>query len=139
LDLGGGELGRNTFYELYRPGPLRLYYDWKADANGELVEAWEHGGSWLPVRDRTWLARGLPGVEQRFTTHEAYGKATVQTSLALAMRKPKWFEANHLESSIFLNRGSHFERVPLPRKHNLPRSFPLTSEISTETEKKICS
>ena len=123
LDLAVGNWGRNTFYELYRPGPLRLYYDWKADANGELIEAWEHGGSWLPVRDRTWLARGLPEVEQRFTTHEVYGKATVQDILGARYEKAKMVEVNHLESSIFLNRGSHFERVPLPREAQLAPVF----------------
>ena len=123
MDLAVGNWGRNTFYELYRPGPLRLYYDWKADANGELIEAWEHGGSWLPVRDRTWLARGFPEVEQRFATHEVYGKATVQDILGARYEKAKKVEVNHLESSIFLNRGSHFERVPLPREAQLAPVF----------------
>jgi hypothetical protein len=125
LDLAVGNWGRNSFYELYRPGPLRLYYDWKADANGELIEAWEHGGRWLPIRDRTWLARGLPEVEQRFITHEAYGKATVQDILGARDEKAKKVEVNSLESSIFLNRGSHFERVPLPREAQLAPVFSI--------------
>lgn len=119
LDLAVGNWGRNTEYELYRPNPLRLYYgDWNGKGDGiiALVEAAQNGTSWVPTRNRPWLARGLPGMVEPFATEEAYGKATVQDLLGARFESAKVVEATQLESSLFLNRGGRFERRALPRE-----------------------
>ncbi|MBI2946744.1 MAG: VCBS repeat-containing protein, partial [Verrucomicrobia bacterium] len=136
LDLAAGNWGRNTIYELNRPGPWRIYYDdWNADGNLELIEAWPAPHSalrtphsemaWFPMRDRSWLARGLPELPIRFATHQAFGKASVQDILGERAAKAKTAEAAELESAVFLNRGSHFERVPLPREAQLAPVFSI--------------
>ncbi|MCI0538385.1 MAG: VCBS repeat-containing protein [Verrucomicrobiales bacterium] len=126
LDLAAGNWGRNTFYELYRPGTLRVFYDdWNADGTVELVEAWPSGESWFPVRSRTWLTRAFPEVLQRFPTHELYGKAQVKDILGARYERAKVADASHLESAVFLNRGSHFEWVPLPREAQLSPVFAI--------------
>jgi hypothetical protein len=115
LDLAAGNWGHNSFYELYRPGPLRLYYlDWNGDERLELIEAWQNAGQWFPVRNRAWLASGLPELPLRFATHQAFAKATVQEILELRYPEAKMLEATHLASTILLNRGSHFVQSPLP-------------------------
>jgi hypothetical protein len=115
LDLAVGNWGRNTSYELYRPGPWRLFYgDWNEEGITGVIEAWQRGKDWLPMRDRRALALALPDLPNRFPTHQAYGTATVRDILGDRYARTPFLEVTHLESSVFLNRGSHFEAVPLP-------------------------
>jgi len=115
LDLLVGNAGRNSAYELRLPGPMRLYFgDWNGLGNVQVVEARQAGTNWMPWRDRNWMSRGFPGVEQRFATHEAFSRATLADLLGTAASDATWLEVTTLESSVFLNRGSHFERRSLP-------------------------
>src|SRR5207244_8446215 len=86
---------------------------------------WQSGGKWLPVRNRFWLAGGLPELAGQFPTHQAFGNATVQEILGPRYENAKVAEATQLESGIFLNRGSHFEWVPLPREAQLTPVFSI--------------
>ena len=136
LDLAVGNWGRNSIYELYRNVEppvggtpdikLRTFYDdWNSDGTIQLIEAWQNGKDWFPVRNRTWLSRGLPELENRFPTHQAFGRATVQNVLGDRYEKAKALEVTELESGIFLNRGSHFDWVPLPREAQLTPVFAI--------------
>jgi hypothetical protein len=127
LDLAVGNWGRNSMYEIYRdagppkgetPSPrLRLVYgDWNADGTVEMIEAWQRGEDWLPVRSQLWFAAGFPELASQFPTHQAFGKATVREILGSRGEKAKILEATELASGIFLNRGSHFDWAPLPRE-----------------------
>ena len=80
-----------------------------------MMEAWQREGTWLPMRDRAWLDRGLPDLRQRFASHESFSKAGVRELLGPRFGTAKMLEAAELESAVFLNRGTFFERVPLPR------------------------
>ena len=77
LDLAVGNWGRNSMYELYRDvGPpkgeipsarLRLVYDdWNSDGTVEMIEAWQRGDEWFPVRSKLWFASGFPELASRF-------------------------------------------------------------------------
>src|SRR3989449_4538431 len=126
LDLAVGNWGRNTMYELNRPNALRVFYnDWNADGNIGLIEAWRSGENWLPVRSRPWLARALPELQNQFPTHQAFGKATVREILGARYEKARILEAAELESGVFLNRGPHFDWVPLPREAQLTPVFAI--------------
>lgn len=126
MDLAVGNWGRNSFYELYQPGPIRIYYDeGSGSAILHLLEAWQNGGNWVPVRNRFWLARGFPEVAQQFPKHAAYAQATIQEILGAHLQTAKTVEAGVFDSSIFLNRGSHFERIPLPREAQLSPVFSI--------------
>jgi hypothetical protein len=128
LDLAAGNWGRNSCYELNRPEALRLFYDdWNADGTIELVESWQSGGNWFPVRNRPWLARGFPDLPQRFPTHEAYGNATVPDLLPGRIEQAKTVQATHLDSAVFLNRGGSFECVLLPREAQLTPAFAVNT------------
>ncbi|MCL4178046.1 MAG: VCBS repeat-containing protein [Verrucomicrobia bacterium] len=118
LDLAAGNWGRNAPYELNQPATLRLYFDDAAPDGDllELIEAWHGKEEWFPVRPRPWLARGFPDLPQRIQTHEAYGQATVPQLLTNRFATARFVEASHFESAVFLNRGTHFVRVPLPRE-----------------------
>jgi enediyne biosynthesis protein E4 len=127
MDLACGNWGRNSIYELYQPTALRLFYgDWNGDGALALIEAWQSNGDWLPVRDRAWLARGLPDLIDRFPTHQAFADARLRDILPPGHEKSAYLEAAHLASTVFLNRGSHFETIELPREAQLAPAFGLS-------------
>ncbi|MBM3835931.1 MAG: hypothetical protein FJ403_22240 [Verrucomicrobia bacterium] len=124
LDMAAGNWGRNSIYELYQPLPIRAFYgDWNGDGRIELIEAWQRGDHWLPVHDRTWLTRGLSELPHRFTTHQAFGKASIQEILGTRYQNAGIAEVASLESAVFLNRGDRFECLPLPREAQLSPVF----------------
>jgi hypothetical protein len=128
LDLAVGNWGRNSIYELNLPGALRIFYE--AEGEGEivrLIEAWRDGPDWFPVRPRPWLARGFPDLPQRIGTHEAYGQSTVSAIWGSRDAPMRSVEANHLESVVFLNRGTSFECRPLPREAQRAPAFAVTA------------
>jgi hypothetical protein len=99
--------------------------DWNGDGEVQMIEAWQSGGNWLPVHDLTWLARGVPELKTRFQTHQAFGQATVRDILGTAYEKSPSLQAVQLASMVFLNRGSRFEPVPLPREAQLTPAFSM--------------
>ncbi len=102
MDLAVGNWGRNTSYELYRPGPWRLFYgDWDEDGVTDIIEAWQRGNDWLPMRDRRALTPALPDLQARFPTHQAYGAATVRDILGDRYLKTSFLEAVRLENHCF--------------------------------------
>ncbi len=128
LDLAAGNWGRNTPYELCMPATLRLFYgDWNGDGQVECLESWERGGNWFPFRDRNWVARGLPAVAQQFPTHALYAEATVANILGEQYQHAHFLDAARLESTLFLNRGSHFEAISLPPEAQLAPVFSLNT------------
>jgi enediyne biosynthesis protein E4 len=120
LDLAAGNWGLNTPYAIYGPEPLRLYYgDWDQNGSVEIIEAWRSNGKWLPIRDKTWLSRGLPDLQQQFKTHAAFTSASIEEILGPGLNQARILEASEFRSCVFLNRGSRFEAVPLPREAQL--------------------
>jgi hypothetical protein len=117
MDLACGNWGRNAIYELHQPTTFRVFYgDWNGDGVGQLIEAWQSNGDWLPVRDRTWLARGLPDLTSRFPSHRAFAEATLRDIRPAGAEGSAYLEAAHLAATAFLNRGGRFEPLPLPRE-----------------------
>src|SRR5206468_4327565 len=101
MDLAVGNWGRNSSYELYQPTKLRVFYgDWDASGNIAVLEAWEREGNWFPVRNRLFLASAMPELANQFTTHDAFGKATVQDILGARYGKANILEATELESGV---------------------------------------
>jgi hypothetical protein len=124
LDLAVGNWGRNTSYELYAGQKLGvLYGDWNLDGKTALIEAWQQGTNWLPIHNRAWLAATIPQLASRFPSHHAFAQATLPDILGGLYTQAKMLEATELRSGIFLNRGTHFEWVPLPREAQLAPVF----------------
>ncbi len=127
MDLACGNWGRNSFYELYQPTALRLFHgDWLSNGTVQMIEAWQGGTNWYPVRDRAWLSHGLPELPLQITTHAAFGRATVREILGPAYVKAGMLEARQLASAVFLNRGGRFELTALPREAQLAPVFGLS-------------
>src|SRR5213078_3142172 len=68
-----------------------------------------------------WAA--LPFLNERFSTYEAYGKASLQEIYGDQLQQMRHVEATTLESIAFLNRGDHFEVRPLPSAAQMAPAF----------------
>ncbi len=129
LDIVATNWGRNSFYEtLLREdgGDSRLaLFVGDVDGNGTLeqLEAVRDGGRWLPVRDRHALEKGLPDLGSRFLLHAEMVKAGIEGIAGPAFARLKKMEVNHLDTTLFINRGDRFEPVPLPMEVQLSTAF----------------
>ncbi len=129
LDIIATNWGRNSFYEtLLREdgGESRLaLFVGDVDGNGtvEQLEAVRVGGRWLPVRDRHALEKGLPDLGSRFPVHAEMVRAGIKGIAGPAFARLKKMEVNHLDTTLFINRGDRFEPVPLPMAVQLSPAF----------------
>jgi len=118
LDIIASNWGLNSSY--HRPSaaqPMRFYYG-DFDNNGTMeiletdfdVESGQVGSR----RYLSVLSTGWPLLRARFATHRQFSTADINTVLGDALPKAKSVQAATLASMLFLNRGEHFEAVPLP-------------------------
>ncbi len=116
LDLIAGNWGQNTKYESHRAQPQRLYFgEWMGNGVVFTLESYFDGGlkkvvPWASAA----VARTLPLVAERFSSYEQFGGAGVPEILGPKFAASKVLEASWLETTLFLNRGDHFEVRELP-------------------------
>jgi hypothetical protein len=126
MDIIASNWGRNTRYEHHRARPLRLYCG-DIDSNGtvDLVEAYFDAamGKTVPERMLEPMSRGFPQLPERFKTHKAYGDASVEEIFGEPLKRATLLQANWLETTVFLNRGDHFEPRPLPLEAQFAPAF----------------
>ena len=118
-DIIVGNWGLNSYYNLAPAGPWFLYYgDFNGDDQVEMLEAYPDArlGQIVPWRDMDAVAQGLPWVRARFPTHHQYSGASINQILGDYFPQARKLEATTLASMVFLNRGDHFQAVPLPRE-----------------------
>jgi hypothetical protein len=60
------------------------------------------------------VGAALPWVKEKFSTYEAYGKASLVEIYGDKLKAAERVEATTLETMVFLNRGDHFEARALP-------------------------
>ena len=129
LDIVATNWGRNSFYEtLLREDdaePRLALFVGDVDGNGtvEQLEAVRVAGRWLPVRDRHALEKGLPNLRSRFPVHAEMVKAGIEGIAEPAFGRLKKMEVNHLDTTLFINRGDRFEPAPLPMEVQLSPAF----------------
>jgi hypothetical protein len=126
MDLVASNWGQNNKYQSYRQQPLRLYYgDFNESGGVDLLEAyyepamakivpWQHFGRVAPA---------LPFVGGRFSTFRQFGEASIGEILGDKTPAAHELQANWLETTVFLNRGDHFEARPLPMEAQLSPAF----------------
>jgi len=126
LDIVVSNWGRNTRYESHRAHPLKvLYGDFNENGPVAVVEAYYEPSmkKWVPERSLDFLARALPFLREQFQTHEAFGAASVEEIFGERFKSLQTAEVNWLESTLFLNRGDHFEIRQLPMEAQLAPAF----------------
>jgi enediyne biosynthesis protein E4 len=129
LDLVASNWGLNTSYRASPDFPRRLYYtDFDGNGTLDLVESYfdQSVQKWVPTRDLDAMAAAMPFLRDRFSTHRTYSEAGVQEIFGDKLASAKLLEANTLASMVFLNRGDHFEAVPLPPEAQFSPAFGIT-------------
>lgn len=117
LDLIASNWGNNTRYQSHRARPLRLWTG-DLDDNGtqEVIEAFFDPtmNKYVPWRSLAVMARAIPSIGERFTSHRAFAQLGVEEIFGPALTKLELHEVTWLESTLFLNRGQKFVARPLP-------------------------
>ncbi len=117
LDLVASNWGRNTQEQPFLREGWRVHFgDLAGRGTTEIVEAIldrDHGRL-APWRDLDALAHSLPWLRERFTTSASFADASLEQILGDALNRAVELRVNWLDSTLFLNRGEHFEARPLP-------------------------
>jgi len=72
------------------------------------------------------VAQALPWITERFQTQEAFGAATVSDLLKDRSNSTRTLSANWLDTTIFFNRGDHFEAKLLPAEAQFSPAFGIS-------------
>lgn len=128
MDLVASNWGRNTKYQSAMPGPIRYYYGESAEKMFLSVIASYDTllNKWVARCGMANMLKALPDLEERFKTHTAYSTASVEEILSPHLPNPKILEANWLDTTVFLNRGDHFEARPLPTEAQFAPAFGIS-------------
>ncbi len=76
-----------------------------------------------PIRLFDVMRKAIPSLRERFSTHSSYARAGVDEVLGQDFGKAKMLEATWLETTLFLNRGNHFEARVLPIEAQFAPAF----------------
>jgi hypothetical protein len=117
LDIIAGNWGLNSSYRATAENPQRLYYgDLNGDGSAPLVEAeFDLDLKKTVLRENlTMLAPAMPFLRARFPTYASFRNDGVSEIFGDRIKSMKELNATTLASMLFLNRGDHFEAVPLP-------------------------
>ncbi len=125
LDLVVTNWGRNSKYEHHYDSthPLLAYYgDFNGDGVTQIVEAhFDHQMNKLvPERGLSCSSRAMPFIKTVAPTYTQYGGSGLKELYRDKLDDAPSVRATMLDSSIFLNRGDHFER----------RSLPITAQVA---------
>jgi len=126
MDIIASNWGRNTKYEYHRQEPLRLYYgDFAEDGGMQMIETHYEPSMMkqVPVRLLDVAVKAMPFLTERFSSHRAYAEAGIEEVLGDRLKRARILEASFLDTTVFLNRGDHFEPRVLPMEAQLAPAF----------------
>ena len=117
MDLVVANWGLNSPYQASLEHPSRLYFGEFSDRGGvDVVETefdnWR--GQYEVRRLRRAIVQAIPDITERFSSHRAFGEASIEKILGPYWDRAHQVEARTLASMVFLNRGDHFDPVDLP-------------------------
>ncbi|MCB1099061.1 MAG: VCBS repeat-containing protein [Verrucomicrobiae bacterium] len=125
LDCIAGNTGLNTKYHASLEKPELLFYgDLDGTGKSQIVEAKFEGGICLPRRGYSCSSNAMPALRRKISTFHSFASKSLEAIYTESrLEKAKRYEANTLESGIFINQGSGtFAFSPLPR---LAQAFPV--------------
>lgn len=125
LDLVVGNWGRNTKYEAHRSQPLRVVFgEWTVKGIVDVFDSYEDAQLGKRVPWSTYsLARLFPWIVERFDTQTAFSTAGLEEILGERMKSAQSLEATWLETTLFINRGDHFDVRALPIEAQFSPAF----------------
>jgi hypothetical protein len=125
LDIVASNWGRNSRYEDFRAQPLRIVYgEWTGNGTLDVLDGYEDSDlkklvPWCAYR----VARLVPWIAERFGTQTAFSTAGIGEILGERAKAAKVLQATWLETTVFLNRGDHFEARLLPIEAQFAPAF----------------
>jgi hypothetical protein len=124
VDYVATNFGRNLKYKADEEHPAVLYYG-PFGTNGamELVEAKYSKETLLPVRGLSCSSDAMPEIRNRFKTFKDFANATAVDIYGEALDKAQRFEADTLDSGVWLNEGGRFTFHILPRMAQASAAF----------------
>ena len=128
LDIVASNWGRNTRYQSHRPQPARVYFGpWRGNGAMDLLEAYYDGRM---KKDVPWCsyttARALPWVAEGFATAASFSEAGIAEILGERAGVAQVLAADWPETTLFLNRGDHFEAKVLPPEAQFSPAFGIS-------------
>ena len=126
MDIVASNWGLNTKYRASQEHPLKIYYgDLLGRGSLDIIEAYfdEARKVEVPQRRLMSVTAALPFLQEKFSTYEAYGQASLEDIYGEKLKQMHVVQANTLQSMLFLNRGDHFEGRPLPAEAQLAPAF----------------
>lgn len=119
LDIAASNWGLNGEHS-----QVELYYaDFLDRGVVDLIEA----ESAATRRGLDVLGRQLPPLLERFATHRKFSEAPLNEVLSVLNSQPSKVSVTTLASTIFLNRGDHFELRPLPAEAQWAPAFAINA------------
>lgn len=126
LDLVATSWGRNIAVHADSARPLFLYHG-PFGARGEeemlLAQQDPRIGGVAPLNSYARVRTAMPDLVSRVRTFAAYADATIGQVLGPDSSRAGRLQAVTYDHMVFLNRGDHFEAVPLPREAQLAPAF----------------
>jgi hypothetical protein len=125
IDCVAGNFGLNTKYNASVDKPELMFYgDLDGAGKARIVEAKFENGICLPRRGYSCSSNAMPNLLEKLPTFHAFASKSLDAIYTPSrLRKARRFEANTLDSGIFLNDGNgKFTFAPLPR---LAQAFPV--------------
>ena len=130
LDIIASNWGLNSSYGRPTPEKPLWIYATDIDNNGtlDLLEMYTEAdtGRIIPRRNLLTMAAAIPNLRERFPTHASWAKADVDVVLGDAKSKTFQLRATTLASTVFFNRGDHFEAQPLPDEAQFAPAFGIS-------------
>lgn len=126
MDIVAANWGLNSPYQATPEHPGVLYYGEFSDRGFvDVVEAeFDSGRSQYEARRfRRALVQAIPDLTERFSSHRTFGEAPVETILGPYLERAHRLEARTLASTVFLNRGDHFQPIELPQEAQWSPAF----------------
>jgi hypothetical protein len=126
LEIIASNWGDNSRYQCHRAAPLRLYFgDYNEDGTLGLLEAYFEPsmGKYVPERRLDIASQAMPFLRGRFTSAKAYSDSGIDEILGDRLPQSHFVEANWLESTVFMNRGDHFEPRLMPAEAQFAPAF----------------
>ena len=125
-DIVASNWGQNTPWEHYRQPDLHLFCG-DVDDNGtvDLIEAYtpRELGKLAPMQPFHLVRQALPLIAERMATCGRYASLGLEEIYGAALKPLRHLQANCLETTLFLNRGDHFEVRPLPAEAQFAPAF----------------
>ncbi|MDA1274344.1 MAG: VCBS repeat-containing protein [Verrucomicrobia bacterium] len=105
--------------------PLLYFGDFDGNSSIDMIEAVFDPDlkKTVPIRSFNAISQGLPMVRERFQSFDEFNRADVFQIAGEAHRNRAPLRLTWLASTVFLNRGDHFEPVPLPSEAQVAPGF----------------